>query len=253
MDKNALEQLLSSYNSWMGWSTVAVAVGILGEYVAHFVFEEDARRNRREMVVSILFGVLVLGGVVGEYLFGKKLSQVSEQLQQIADTQVAQVNSDAAAAVRDAEGLRLQIAQANERAANAERETARLTGVLADRTLSDEQVRSIAAKLSPYSGQVYDITPYRSSKESVGIAVRIDAALRLARWTPVQSQAIGLFGGIVGGLVFRHPDADQQTKAAESALVAALVHDGIQAELILQNSQNNPKHNKITLDVGAKR
>jgi hypothetical protein len=120
VDKNALEHLLSSYNWWMGLSTVAVAIGILGEYVAHFVFEEEARRNKAEMAISILFGVLVLGGVGGEYIFGKKLSQVSEQLQQIADTEVAQSNLDAAAARKDAEFARKQSAATFERAAQAE-------------------------------------------------------------------------------------------------------------------------------------
>jgi len=124
MDKTALEQLLSSYNWWMGISTVAVAIGILGEYVAHFVFEKEARRNKREMTVSILCGVLVLGGVVGEWIFGSKLSQASEQLQRIADTEVAESNKDAAAALKDAEATRKQSADTNKRAAEAEQHAA---------------------------------------------------------------------------------------------------------------------------------
>lgn len=124
MDKTYLEHLLSSYNWWMGVSTIAVAVGILGEYVAHFVFEEEARRNKREMAISVLFGLLVLGGVVGEYIFGKKLTQVSERLQQIADVEVAQSNKDAAAARKDAELARTQSAATYERAAQAEQHTA---------------------------------------------------------------------------------------------------------------------------------
>src|SRR6202142_3961228 len=133
MDKNALEQLLSSYNWWMGISTIAVAIGILGEYVAHFIFEEEARRNKREMAVSILFGALVLGGVVGEYVFGKRLTQVSEQLQQTADAEVARSNKDAAQARRDAETAKGDAAKANEKAGSAnerasknEREAAQL-------------------------------------------------------------------------------------------------------------------------------
>ena len=61
MDKNGLEQLMSSYNWWMGLSTIAVAVGILGEYVAHFILEKEARKNRLAMVVSIVFGSGRLG------------------------------------------------------------------------------------------------------------------------------------------------------------------------------------------------
>jgi hypothetical protein len=131
MDKNALEQLLSTYDSWMGWSTVAVAVGILGEYLAHFIFEEEARRNRREIVVSIVFGALVLGGVTGEYVFGKKLSQVSSRLQQTADLEVAQANKDAAEAKKSAneadakaEGLRLDVAKEEKRAGQLAKEAA---------------------------------------------------------------------------------------------------------------------------------
>jgi hypothetical protein len=116
MEKEVLEQLLSRYNWWMGVATIAVAVGILGEYAAHFAFEKEARSHKREMAVSILFGVLVLGGVVGEYLFGTKLSQVSEQLQQLADVEVAHANKDAAEA-------RKTSSEAQDRAAPAELKT----------------------------------------------------------------------------------------------------------------------------------
>jgi hypothetical protein len=150
MDKNALEQLLSSYNWWMGLSTVAVAIGILGEYVAHFIFEEDARRNKREMAVSILFGVLVLGGVVGEYLFGKKLSQVSERLQQMADTEVAQANRGAAAARKDAGEANQKAGQANERASVNEKETQKLRkqNLATDSALSKERITRLELEAS---------------------------------------------------------------------------------------------------------
>jgi hypothetical protein len=296
VDKNALEHLLSSYNWWMGLSTVAVAIGILGEYVAHFIFEEDARRNKREMVVSILFGLLVLVGVVGEYVFGKKLSQVSEQLQQIADTEVAQSNKDAAAAReeaelarkqsastyeraaqaeqhaaqensraakaleaaevarKNAEGFQLQIAQANERAANAERETARLTGQLADRQLTDGQVMSVGTKLKVFSGQAYTISAYWDSKESLGIANRIHSALKLvAGWTYSDEGSKGMMlGGVVGVLVWTHPNADEATRKAAASLVAALSAEGIEATAKQENPQN-PTSNMIAISVGSKR
>ena len=60
-------------NGWLlitgGWkSTIVVAVGILGECVAHFIFEKDARKNKAAMSVSILLGLFVVGGVVGEFI-----------------------------------------------------------------------------------------------------------------------------------------------------------------------------------------
>lgn len=120
MDNSALEALLSNYNWWMGLSTIAVAVGILGEYVAHFVLERDAKRNRIEMIFGILFGVLVLGGVVGEYMFGSKLSDVAGQLQRKADGEVATLTKSAADATKDAAKASREAGEANLAAASAD-------------------------------------------------------------------------------------------------------------------------------------
>ncbi|MFZ0684334.1 MAG: hypothetical protein WAM89_02225 [Terriglobales bacterium] len=289
MDKNTLEQLLSTYNWWSGVSTIAVAVGILGEYVAHFIFEKEARENRLEMGLSILFGVLVLGGVVGEYQFGKRISQLAEQLQQIADAEVAAARRDAELARKQsadtneraaqieqhaaeensrsakalvaaenarkkAEGFNLQIAQANERAAEAERETARLKAALADRQLTDAQVKSIGNKLRPYSGQEWEVTTYRDNKESVGITERIYQSLQMAGWKflPMTTWR-GLMGGLVGIKVDVHPDADEPTQRAADALVAALQAEGLECRKEVQSPKNNPKHNTLSLGVGARR
>jgi len=92
MGKTELEKLLSAYNWWMGISTIAVAVGILGEYVAHFIFEKEPRR-RTETAFTIVFGVLVLGGVAGEYIFGSRLSETANALQQLSDQEVAGLNT----------------------------------------------------------------------------------------------------------------------------------------------------------------
>src|SRR5271157_572154 len=238
MDKTALEQLLSRYNWWMGLSTVAVAVGILGEYVAHFVFEKEARRNRLEMAISIIFGVLVLGGVVGEYIFGSKLSVAAGQLQRIADTEVAQSNKDAAIARREAETARreadsfeLAIANANkgaltalerakkaeenlgearkgasaanERASNAEKQAAGLKQRFADRTLTDAQLVAMVGKLQPFAGQEYDFTVYWDLKEPMAIANRINDALTVAGWKYIKpTSGAWLLGGVAGVLVY---------------------------------------------------
>jgi hypothetical protein len=118
MDKSALEQLLFKYDWWMGISTIAVTLGILGENVAHFIFEEE-KRSLSEKTVSILFAVFVLGGVVGEYIFGSKPSAVSGQLQRSSDTEVASLNKEAGEARTDA-------GKANERAGKLEKGAAGL-------------------------------------------------------------------------------------------------------------------------------
>lgn len=125
---------------------------------------------------------------------------------------------------------------------------------LADRTLTDEQVKSIANKLEPFAGQEYEVVAYWDSKESVGIANRVHEGLQTAHWTYLPlKEWHGLFGGIVGIQVSMHPDADERVKKAATALVDALTADGLEAMLKLQNPTNNPKHNKISLSVGSKR
>ena len=60
MEKGTLEQLMSTFNWWLGFSTIAVAIGILGEYVSHFIFEKDARKNKTAMAISTVLGLFVL-------------------------------------------------------------------------------------------------------------------------------------------------------------------------------------------------
>jgi hypothetical protein len=263
VDRNALEQLLHSYNFWMGVSTIAVAVGILGEYVAHFIFEEEARHNKREMTVSILMGALVLGGVVGEYIFGEKLSQVANQLQRLADTEIAASNKraeeahlDAEMARKEADSFELQIALAqknaagaSERAAVAENDTARLKQRLADRQLTDEQVQSVASQLKPFAGQVFAITPYWNVKESLAIANRIYLALHIAGWSDLKMGGV-LVGGVEGVLVYVSPQADQRTRKAADTLVAALNAENVEA--VLRVEETSAGHNALYLNVGSK-
>jgi hypothetical protein len=124
MDKSSLEALLSRYNWLMGIATISVAVGILGEYVAHFLFEKG-KRSKLEIAVSVAFGVLVLGGVSGEYIFGSKLSSASEELQRMADAEVARLNGEAGEARRSAAGAMERIATAEMQVAQAREATAR--------------------------------------------------------------------------------------------------------------------------------
>jgi hypothetical protein len=239
------------------------------------------------MAISILFGVLVLGGVVGEYIFGARLSEVAGQLQRMADTEVAQSNKDAAAARKEAEIARKEAdsfeldianakkaaaealeraakaeenlsnarkgaASANERAGNAENETAGLKQRLADRTLTDAQVHAIADKVKLFAGQEFEVTTYWDLKESMAISNRIYDALTLAGWKylkPERGEA--LMGGVAGVLVYVHPAAGEQTKKAAAALISALNEESIAAEPRAQNDPANPT-NKIHLNIGTK-
>src|SRR5580700_8497832 len=97
MNKSGLVAALAKYNSAMGWSTIAVAVGILGEYVSHFVFTKE-KKSKAEWACTVVFALLVIGGVSGEWWYGKQLSETADSLQRMADAEVAAANQKASEA-----------------------------------------------------------------------------------------------------------------------------------------------------------
>jgi len=145
------------------------------------------------------------------------------------------------------------LADALERAVKAEQESERLKEQLADRTLSDAQLKAIVDKLSKYQGQEYEVVAYWGSSESVGIANRVHFALQMAHWKFLPLTAWrGLLGGIVGIKINVHPNADAPTLEAAQELTLALQAEGLEASEERDNPKN-PRSNIITLTIGSKR
>jgi hypothetical protein len=160
---------------------------------------------------------------------------------------------DIVSAKEQAAKAEAHLAESLQRAAAAEQKAADVSEKLADRTLSLEQQQSIAKKLGRFSGQGYKIVPYWDSQESYGIANRIHQALQMAHWTFIPpSTGVALMGGVVGVRVWHHPDADESTKKAASALIDALNAEGITTYEKIENP-NAPKYNEIVVNVGSKR
>jgi hypothetical protein len=146
------------------------------------------------------------------------------------------------------------LAEALQRAAKAEAETGRLTTRFADRSLSDAQVLDIANALKPFAGQEYGVATYWDTPECMAISNRIHAALQGALWKYIPPAAgTAMFGGVTGIQIFRHPDADDSTKKAADGLAEILNKYGMDAEVKIENPKNNPKQNRIGLNIGAKR
>jgi hypothetical protein len=207
MGNAALEALLSKYNWWMGLSTIAVALGILGEYVAHFIFERDAKPNRIEMFLGVLFAFLVLGGVVGEYIFGSKLSDATGRLQRQADVEVAMLGKSAAEAAKDAaeaktsqQGLEIQLAQQQERAATAEKFLLELRERMKPRFLTAEQIAFMVEefKANPNAGEV-NVQFLSGDDESFDFAKQIAAALSAGGWRILGPTEMGSSLAYLGG------------------------------------------------------
>src|ERR1700739_715098 len=96
--------LIDTYARWIDRSAIAVSIGILGE-VAWDLFKERPKWREWRNLIPFVFGVLVLAGVVGEWVFGSKLSVLSRAIQQQSDEKVA--------------ALQVQVADANAKVAQA--------------------------------------------------------------------------------------------------------------------------------------
>jgi Skp family chaperone for outer membrane proteins len=123
---------------------------------------------------------------------------------------------------------------------------------LRDRTLTDEQVKSIAQYLQGFAGQEFRLVPYGGLPDSVSIGERIRAALTMANWKFIPLTGIDLLlpvePKIVGVLVLVNPGADAKTKEAADALETALNNQRISTGFRL-NSEI--PENNIQVEPGA--
>jgi|ERR1700722_3234052 len=197
------------------------------------------------------------GNVIGS--LGEKAEEADKKAKKALDdsglaiTQSGEAVETSKRAIKEADEARAHVAEAHRLATSAAHGTAVITAELADRKLSDHQLKSIGRALEDFSGQEYQVVAYWDSKESVAIAERIKQALDLARWkfAPLAGRTT-LPGGVVGIMVWEHPNADEKTKKAATLLVGALLREQLHAELRFQ-SPKNPNSNKLSLSVGAKR
>jgi hypothetical protein len=241
---------------------VLVTVGVIGELGIEF--QQSGVETQLEATNGTLTGDL--GQVAKEAADNAKdaLRDASTAMTQVgtvepklreaqeASQRALETSSRAQVIASNAES---HLREAEKDASEAERKAATVLDRFADRVLTDEQAERIAAKARSFSGQEFDITPYRDVPESLHIAERILGILTSVsvgwKYTP-PSSATFLMGGVSGVLIDRHPDADERTKLAAETLIAVLNKEGIRAELRIENPTNNPKHNTIHISVGTK-
>jgi hypothetical protein len=197
---------------------------------------------------ALLVAALAAAGIViaqrKAFLRSKELTAVQENISSVAameaDARIAEAQRGAAEATEKAEGFRLDIAKANERAASAnelaQKEAVarlKLEARLSDRVLAPEgqsRLRAMAASF-PHGTRI-DICVFGGTLEIVNIAEAINKSLTAGGWTVRQWQVTG--GGAVRGiLVGTEPNADSVVAAvtarAASELIAALLSGGVAA------------------------
>lgn len=274
-DVSSMSASLSRWELAEYISTGLVTIACIGEYIADFTdWFTGGNKERKErltktstlLLIAALSAELLCvvrtnqlsGGVIDS--LGNKATEADGKAQKAltdsgsALTQSGQALAASGAAKESADSAHGEADQALKGATVDAARVAALNGKLADRTLSDNQVKSIAAKLAKYAGQEYDIIPYWDSPESMTIANRVQLALlQGAHWKySPPTAATNLMGGLVGIKVNIQPQADEQSLMAAKDLTLALQAAGLEAKEAFNNPKN-PKSNKISLSVGAKR
>ena len=242
--------------------------------------------NRRELIEQslatidvwlLIFGIFVVIGVGGESIFGirawlinRKLHSVQIEIESFhqAETavlvnQAADANRDASFARKDAEAFKLDIAKANERAANAEKSAAEanlaLEKLKTPRTLSLEQQTRVSAAVHGFPKTPFDIFA-SVDPEAADLANKIEGALLLAGWEEVDiggtvnmSRGPGKkpFGILIGtGMSVEFAQSRQDFFTPADRLITALKAQGLAVKGLATAEGNAP--NAIHIKIGKK-
>jgi hypothetical protein len=201
MDKEALEALLSTLDNWAAFFILLVVLGVGGELIVHLM---QSRAN-------------------------KKLVALQHAETRAQETEIASLN-------KDAEGFKLDVAKANERASEANRiaEQEKLARLkieerLAPRSLNKTQSDKITAVLLSFAGQKIEIIEYGLSREASSLSKQIQSAIVAAKW---DAKVVGVLSGVEpdpGILVLIAKE--QAESPAATALVRILNDQGLAARL----------------------
>jgi hypothetical protein len=262
LEIEALKALVAHNQSWADWSTIAVFIGLLGEIAITFAYTKD--KPRSEIVLGVVCGAVIAFGVYGEYKFGSNAAQENAELQNISDRKVAELNKEAGDArmaagdaISEAGHANERASQANERAASNEKEAAslrkeasrlgkraedeRLARVMieekiADRHLSIEQQRKIAAKLRRFAGTRLNLFAFSNGGDEVvklgNELLRVLTGPNSAEWvvSPSLADEPGL---VVPGIGIEvQQNADPRSIEAANALLSALTDERLSVGVI---------------------
>jgi hypothetical protein len=203
-DINTLKAELARSQSWVDRSTIAVFLGLLGDIFVTFFATK--KKKSAELIFSILFTVLIAAGVYGEFKYGRQTASANSEIQTLSDANTARLDVEAA--------------KANERAAQAEKETAELYALTAPRRLTVDQQTKIGEQLRPFSGREVTIFSYGMDGEGAAIGTQIIHVLNTAKIRTVNQLASSIVsGGFAVGIQIHGPNEQQDlVRALYSAL-----------------------------------
>ena len=215
---NSLDSVRKIHSRLEFWAIVFFMLLVFADTLALRYEEKHPARSRRFAGIGLwVFGIAVLMELVA-YPFGQRNDTLAEQANaqqqqsiailqaeagdakaRIADAearattaeaQVATAKAASDAASAKAESFRLDIARANERAADATQtaEADRLARIkmeqqLKARSLTEEQQRRFVASIKPFAGTPYELA-VNPTPEPLHLVDQIDSVLHSAGWIP---------------------------------------------------------------------
>lgn len=140
--------------------------------------------------------------------------------------ETAIVRKESAEASAKAEGFRLDIARANERAAQADlarkQLELQLAEMFADRTITPSQVNRIVSLLRPFAGQTADITVFGETNEITQFSTLIFDCFAKGGWLLNITRPSGGGNAAKGLLVGLRPNSDPALTVAVNSIIDIL-------------------------------
>lgn len=176
------------------------------------------------------------------------MSEAQDRLQKLKDEKLSKELSDKG----------VLIAEANERAAKADKKAAEaqleLAKFKAPRTLTDEQRERITGKLKPFLGTTFEVVTYPGEPEPATFSNVIAETLVKAGWVFNPNHSHGHLMGLASGVVVViGREAGSNAGKAGAALLEALRAEGVaETKLGRDSLQINPTPIAIQIQVAKK-
>jgi hypothetical protein len=234
-----LSRSLDFWNATMIWALVFAALAAIAVVVAtRVVFTRTKQLADTE-----------------EKLVAAKDKQLALDLKD-KDLKIAELAATSASAETRAEGFRLDIAKAKDRAAQAEARAAeatlQLTKLRTPRTINAEQQKRISDKCKPFAGVRFDDAVF-TDPESEALLRQIEAILTTAGWEQIDWKGAAIvflrtnlpktgLCSLEGVVIQMHPQHLSEFWKPAQDLASALKAEGIEAkaEAALGITNDNP-------------
>lgn len=176
----SLKSALSFNDAWSGYCTIIVFAGLLFEY-AVLLRLEWKELTRKKISLTVVAGLMIAGGVGGEYFFGSKASSIAVMLEGISEQRIADANQEAGRANENAGNAILRAAELEKEAAAARLETEKIKEVVAWRVLTKENASELEKVLAAKPGSV-NLRYVDGDPEALYLTIQINQILSQAHW-----------------------------------------------------------------------